>query len=77
MCFPVCPLSEVNLYSCRPSEVDGLSALLRLEVVRISEVRNTLFIWADQPVPWRVSVIRTLSTSGVSVNRGSTVFAHI
>ena len=30
--FPVCPLSEVNLYSSRPSGAGGLSAVRRLEV---------------------------------------------
>ena len=64
--FPVCPLSEVNFYSSRPSGAGGLSA------VRISEVRNTLlyYIWADRSVPRCVSVIRYTEVVRISEAEG-------
>ena len=37
-------LSEVILYSCRLSGPSALSIVRSVEVVRISEIRNTLYI---------------------------------
>ena len=79
MWFLVCLLLEVNLYNSPLSGVGGLSAVRRLEVVCISEVRNTLYNYMCRSiaVPQHVSVMYGgCPYLGVSVNRGSTVIIH-
>ena len=40
-----------------------LSVVGSIEVVRISEVKNTLYIWQKQSVPLHESVVRRLSVT--------------
>ena len=61
--FDLCPLSEVIKYSCRLSGPSALSVVRSIEVVRISEVKNTLYIWQKQSVPRHESVVRRLSVT--------------
>ena len=51
------------MYSCRLSVPAALSVIRSIEVVRISEVKNTLYIWQKQSVPRHESVVRRLSVT--------------
>ena len=44
-CLSADPFSEIILYSCWRSGANVLSVVRSIEVVRISEVENTLYIW--------------------------------
>ena len=77
MWLPVCPFSEVILYSRWRSGVNILSVVRSIEVVHISEVENTLYIICTVDSSWchRLCPLyyRGCPLLRVSVNRGFTV----
>ena len=72
--FPVCPLSEVNFYSSRPSGAGGLSAVRRLEV-SVSRRLEIHYIYGQIDRCHGVCPLYGgCPHLGGSVNRGSTVY---